>query len=109
MTGNCQLKNDDATFATIIWQCSLGDINWTDFEKVRFTKIKNDSFPRLPDEVVAELSHDQEYLCDICWGVIDGSLEDDFECREPGALCHSRWITLANCILLLYVTPRKHF
>ena len=76
-------------------------------KKVRFTKIKNDSFPRLPDEVVAELSHDQEYLYDICWGVIDGSLEDDFECREPGALCHSRWITLANCILLLYITTRN--
>ena len=44
---------------------------------VPFTKIKIDSFPRLPDEVVAELSHDQEYLYDICWGVIDGSLEDD--------------------------------
>ena len=74
---------------------------------VRFGKIKNDSFPRLPDEVVADLSHDQEYLYDICLGVIDGSLEEDFECREPGALCHSRWLTLANRILLLYITSRN--
>ena len=31
-------------------------------EPVRFARIKNDSFPRLPDEVVADLSHDQEYM-----------------------------------------------
>ena len=38
---------------------------------VGFTKIRNDSFPRLPDEVVAERNHDQEYLYDICWGMSD--------------------------------------
>ena len=32
MTSDFQLKNDDATFATIIRQWSLGEFNWTDFE-----------------------------------------------------------------------------
>ena len=58
-------------------------------EPVRFARIKNDSFPRLPDEVVADLSHDQEYLYDMSLSVIEGSIEDDLECREPGAVCHS--------------------
>ena len=71
-------------------------------EPVRFVRIKNDSFPRLTDEVVADLSHNQEYLYDMSLSLIEGSIEDDLECREPGAVCHSRWVTLANRIFLLY-------
>ena len=71
-------------------------------EPVRFARIKNDSFPRLTDEVVADLSHNQEYFYDMSLSVIEGSIEDDLECREPGAVCHSRWVTLANRIFLLY-------
>ena len=33
---------------------------------VQCAKVKNDSFPKVPDKVVAELSHDQEYMYDMC-------------------------------------------
>ena len=73
---------------------------------VCFTRVKNDSFPSLPDEVVAELSHDQEYLYDACQSIMKGEAID-LECREPGALCHSRWLTLANRILWLYMITKN--
>ena len=34
------------------------------------------------------LSHDQEYLYDICWGIIEGNLDEDFTLQQPGPLCH---------------------
>ena len=74
---------------------------------VKFTRIKNDSFPQLPEEVVCDLSHNQQYLYDICWAIIEGKLDEDFALRQPGALCHSRWVTLANLILLLYALTAK--
>ena len=74
---------------------------------VRFARIKNDSFPQIPEEVVCDLSHDQEYLYDICWGVIEGELGDDFAFRQPGALCHSRWVTLANRLMLNYAMTKN--
>jgi len=55
---------------------------------VQFAKIRNESFPTLPEEVVAELSHDQKYMYDMCRCVINGKLTNDIECREPGNFCH---------------------
>ena len=52
---------------------------------VCFTRVKNDSFPSLLDEVVAELSHNQEYLYDACQCIMNGEASD-LECRKPGAL-----------------------
>ena len=74
---------------------------------VRFVCIPNDTFPQLPEEVVCDLSTDQEYLYDICWAIIVGRIDDDFEFQQPGALCHSRWIGLANRILLSYLSTRS--
>ena len=65
---------------------------------VRFTRIKNDDFPQLSEKAASELSHDQEYLYAICWGIIEGNLDEDFHLRQPGPLCHARWVTLANRI-----------
>ena len=74
---------------------------------VRFARIKNDAFPQLPEEVVCDLSSDQEYLYDICWAIIEGRMDEDFAFHQPGTLCHSRWLTLANRILLAYATTRS--
>merc|ERR1712240_645730 len=74
---------------------------------VQFAKIRNDSFPMLPEKVVSELSHEQEYMYDMCRCVIDGKLTDDMECQEPGNLCYSCWGALGNCILLKYVTTKN--
>ena len=41
---------------------------------VHFARIRNEDFPKLPDEVVADLSNDQEYLYDICWSIMAGKV-----------------------------------
>ena len=82
-----------------------GDLTQARF--IRFAKIKNDDFPQLSEEVACDLSSDQDYLYDICWGIIEGNLDEDFTLRQPGALNHARWLTLANRILLLYITTKS--
>ena len=72
---------------------------------VCFARIKHNDFYQLPEEVARELSSDEEYLYDICWGVIEENVED-FTLRQAGPLCHTRWLTLANRILLKYVTTK---
>ena len=74
---------------------------------VKFARVKNDSFPQIPEEIANDLSHDQEYLYDICWAIIEGRMDEELLSRQPGALCHSRWITLDNLILLLYAKTKN--
>lgn len=47
---------------------------------------------------------DQKYLLDICNAISEGRVSESLARREPGAMCHSRWLTTANRILRLYVT-----
>ena len=79
----------------------------TSRKPIRFAPIKNSEFPQLPEDVATDLSSDQEYLYDMSWAVIEGRVDDDLAYRQPGSLCHSRWLTMANRILLLYVTTRS--
>ena len=76
------------------------------FAAVAFARIKNDDFPQLAEEVACNLSRDQNYLYEICWGIIEGNLDEDFILRQPGPLNHARWLTLANRILLKYATTK---
>ena len=56
---------------------------------VKFARIKNDSFPLIPEEIANDLSFDQEYLYDICWAIIEGRMDEELLSSQPGALCHS--------------------
>lgn len=60
--------------------------------------------PDLSKNVVDELSTDQKYLYDICQAVKTGSCTPELANRQPGKMAHSRWLTLANRILRLYVS-----
>ena len=74
---------------------------------VRFARIKNDDFPVLPEEVVADLGHDQEYLYDSSWGIIEGYFDDDLADRETGLFYIARWVTLMNRINRCYASKRN--
>ena len=49
------------------------------------------------------LSTDQRYLFDICTAVSTGVCPVDLSLRNPGLINHSRWLTMANRVLRLYV------
>ncbi|GBM10212.1 hypothetical protein AVEN_177481-1 [Araneus ventricosus] len=50
------------------------------------------------------LSKHQQYLLDISYAVKSGSSPEDSSVREPGSLSHSRWFTMANRVLRLYLS-----
>ena len=58
----------------------------------------------LPDYVNSDLSCDQRYLHGICLAVQNGHVSQSLASRSPGTLNHARWLTLANRLLLLYVS-----
>ena len=70
---------------------------------VKFKKIVVD----LPDINPECLSTDQKYLLEMCQAICSGIVPDNLANRDPGALCHVRWLTAANRILRLYVSERN--
>ena len=58
-------------------------------------------FPKLPANVVNDLSTDQYYAYRICWAIINGVVEDDRRYLEVGPIVLSRWLTL-GCRILRY-------
>lgn len=58
----------------------------------------------IPDIDRKVLSKDQQYLLDISSAIKSGSCPEDLSVREPGPLSHSRWLTLANRVLRLYIS-----
>ena len=46
---------------------------------------------------------DQQYFLDIIYAVTTGEIKDGLEKRSPGNLVQSRWLTLANRVLRLYI------
>ena len=74
---------------------------------VRFARIKNDDFPVLPDEVLADIGHDPEYLYDSSWGIIEEHFDEDLEDHETGLFYHARWVTLMNRINRCYASTRN--
>lgn len=71
---------------------------------VEFNRIQTDVLPKI---AYYELSSDQKYLYDICCAVTNGHIEKELANRNPGKLCHSRWLTLANRLLRLYVSTKN--
>lgn len=68
---------------------------------------------QLPDitKTRTDLSTDQLYLLEICRAIQQGNCNENLAKRNPGKICHSRWLTTANRILRLYMsteTPSRN-
>lgn len=61
------------------------------------------------EDIAKNLSSDQKYLFEMCMAVSQGS--DNFPLqlakRSIGPICHSRWTTMANRALRIYVSDPK--
>jgi len=51
-----------------------------------------------------DLSTDQLYLLEICEAINSGSCSEGLSKRNPGKIVHSRWLTVGNRILRLYIS-----
>ena len=74
---------------------------------VKFQSLSEGKVQKLPDQFLTALSHDQRYLYDICHAVQEGSLPEVLVERPPGKVHQARWVTMANCILRLFVQTKK--
>ena len=70
--------------------------------KAKFAPIES-NLQVLPDSVLQDLSTDQKYLYDICQAITSGICDEALLHRNPGKLVMSRWLTLANRVLRLYI------
>ena len=68
---------------------------------VRFEPVEC-GFERPEPADIEDLSDDQRMLLEYMFGVSSGSVDEKFLMRKPGPLCHSRWLTTAIRILILY-------
>ena len=68
-------------------------------------------FERIPSDLPfvdrEESSTDQKYLYNIHQSVSKDKCSTDLALRNPGKLAHSRWLTMANHILRLYVSTQN--
>lgn len=65
--------------------------------------IDDDSLPSLSDEVLSDLSWDQQCLYKLLIAVKTGKYNSDIAHLKIGPINHSRWLTLACRILYLYM------
>lgn len=78
--------------------------NCANLPVVTFLPIEN-NLPLLENK--NDLSTDQKYLLDMCIAVSSGNCTLDLSLRNPGKIAHSRWLTLANRVLRLYVATEN--
>ncbi len=72
---------------------------------VKFTPIAfQQGLPNLPEEVVQDLSWDQNYLFEICAAIVKGHVQPELAKRKLGRMSHSRWLTTAARLCRLYVS-----
>ena len=76
------------------------------FKPIRDTKVL-DQLLSYPDNVVEDLSTDQNYGYKICLAILTGDMPKTLALREIGPLCHARWLTLA-CRVLRYCVRQKN-
>ena len=62
---------------------------------------------KLPDMNPCDLSTDQQYLFQIHQSLSTGKISDEFSKKNPGKIAHSRWLTTANRILILFVSTNE--
>ena len=69
-----------------------------------FEKISCESFPIYSeDEIKKNFSHDQITFYHLCHAVVTGIFPSRLVGQKLGPLCHSRWLTLGQRILALYI------
>ncbi len=72
---------------------------------VKFTPIAfQQGLPNLPEEVVQDLSWDENYLFEICAATVKGHVQPELAKRKPGRMSHSRWLTTAARLCRLHVS-----
>ena len=59
------------------------------------------------DETKKNFSHDQITLYHLCHAVVTGIFPSRLVGQKLGPLCHSRWLTLGQRILALYISKKK--
>jgi hypothetical protein len=70
-------------------------------DPVQFEPVPN-GFASPEAEEVVDLSDDQRILLEYMVGISTGKVDEKFVKRKPGPLNHSRWLTTATRILILY-------
>ena len=85
--------------------CYTGDIGsqLNQVEQLQPVHFKTVDAPDLPQFDANELRSDQLYLYEAFMTVKTGTIADRFLKLDPGKLNQSRWMTLANRILRLYI------
>ena len=68
--------------------------------------VVEEGVPVLPDDVLQDLSTDQKHGYQLVMLVTGRSQEDRCLKLKPGPVCHSRWLTTANRLLIMYC--KKH-
>lgn len=72
---------------------------------VKFTAFtKGKPLPSLEQNVIDDLSEDQQYLYRIISAIRTGDVDKNLARLKPGPLSHSRWLTLASRVCRLYVS-----
>lgn len=74
---------------------------------VKYKKIPSNLPVLHHDMKTNELSTDQRYLYEMCQAVSSGVCSESLAVRNPGKICQSRWLTLANNSLRKYVGTLK--
>jgi hypothetical protein len=69
--------------------------------------VEGDGLPELSQEVLSDLSRDQQYLFNIIRGIREGSVSSNLARKKPGPINHSRWLTLANRVESVDFTFQK--
>ena len=92
------------TFKGPLGQKLCGDVH--QLPVVEFQSIS--TYVQQPtDEVQSDLSADQRLLLGYCQAVAAGRLPAAIARKKPGPVNHSRWLTLATRLLILYLHPNR--
>lgn len=73
----------------------------------KFKQVYSDNLPVLPEDIIKDLSTDQQYLYEMCHAIQSGKCSSSLQNKSPGTLVHSRFLTTANATLRLYVSTKK--
>ena len=85
-------------------QCA-GDV-WR-LPVTEFQPVPAGAVEEIPEQLVMELSVDQQLLYRLAWAVQCGHLPDATARRAIGPLNHARWLTLAARLLRLYASTER--
>ena len=88
------------SFKGPLGQAVAGDIHRQPVAE--FQPIPTSPLPEIPDQVAADLSTDQRLLLRYSQAVAAGTVSPELARAKPGPLNHSRWLTLAIRVLVLY-------